>query len=216
MTSQVGSVARVPRLCLAVQPDPPVPARSRSADGLQRAHHGPRPEDRPATDRGRGDHRRLRQALGLGALGRGPLGAQPARGRQRDHHCAWPEGGRQRHRAGPSPARSPSSATCLVRSREASRSAPRSSGSSTASTSAVRWRRPRADASSSSTRRAEADTETGPEEGPAVSWVTMVGDTGLPPARVTSRSMPPRLPACLSVSTGVGAQLRRHKLTGGR
>ena len=139
----------------ALQPDRQAPAGRRRADGLQRAHHHPRPDERPASHDAGGDHRRLRQALGLGPVGRRPLGAQPARRGPGDHHRPPPEGGRRRDRAGPGAAgrvlsRRPRSGRAQhpVRGpvhpdRRRRRSRP------------IRWRRPRAAASSSSSHWAE-------------------------------------------------------------
>ena len=121
------------------------------SDGLQRAHHHSRPEERPAAHHARGDHRGLRPAVGLGPLGRGPVGAQSARGRPRDHHRAPPERRSPCDRAGPDTARRvlsrrPWSARArhpvrgLVHShRRWGRSRP------------ILWRRPRVDVSSNST-----------------------------------------------------------------
>ena len=83
-----------------------------------------------------------RPAVGLGAMGRRPVGPQPARRRPRDHHRARPGRGGHRDRAGPGRSASSSFATSSARSRGACRSGPASSASSMGSISTIRSRRP--------------------------------------------------------------------------
>ena len=84
MTAQMGNAARAPLQVTLFCPIAQIPVGRRRPDRLQRAHHHPRPQERPAPDHARGDHRGRRQAVGLGSLGRGPLGAQSAGCRPRD------------------------------------------------------------------------------------------------------------------------------------
>ena len=127
-------------------------ARTHS-DGLQRAHHHPRPDERPAAHHAHRDHPRLRQALGLVPLGRGQLGAQSARRRPRDHHRPRPEGRGPATELDPTRAQSRSFATRSALSREPSRSVAGSSGSSMGSISTSRRKRLRVGESSNSTHR---------------------------------------------------------------
>ena len=69
-------------------------------DGLQRAHHHSRPDERTASHHAHRDHPGLRPAVGLVSLGRGQLGAQSARRRRRDDFLPGPEGRSPRDRAG--------------------------------------------------------------------------------------------------------------------
>ena len=136
-----------------LQPDRQVPPGRRRAAGLQR---------RSSPFRGRTSGLPRTTPLAIidvsgrrwvwAPVGRRPLGAQPARCRPRDRSpCA---AGRKRSgdRAGPDASASRSFATSCGPSREACRSVSRSSASSTASISTIRWKRPRAEASSNSTR----------------------------------------------------------------
>jgi hypothetical protein len=82
-------------------PNCQIPAGRWRSDGLQWAHHHSRPEERLTSHHARGDHPGLRQALGLGSLGRGPMGAQSARCRPCDHYRAPPERRSTCDRAGP-------------------------------------------------------------------------------------------------------------------
>ena len=118
-------------------------ARRRPA-GLQRAHHHPRPDERPAAHHAAGDHRGRRQALGLGPVGRRPLGAQPARRGPRDHH-----GPRRRTEEVTATELDPTQRVAFFRDvlgpvARGMQFGCRSSASSTASISTIRSKRPRA------------------------------------------------------------------------
>ena len=147
-------------VCPPLRPSRQVPVGRWRSAGLQRAHHHSRPEERPASHHARGDHRGLGQALGLGAMGRGPVGPQSARGRPRDHHVP---AARAKRSARPNWMRrsaSGSSATSSVRSREASRSVPGSFARSMASISTIPWMPQRVDRSSSCARHDDSRRRT--------------------------------------------------------
>ena len=118
MTARTTDAARVPRLVTVLQPDRQGrswrPACPLGFNGLLtirgRTSGLPRTTPVAIIDVSR-------PALGLGPVGRRPLGPQPARRGPRDDHRPPPEGGRQRDRARPDPAASRSSATSWARSR---------------------------------------------------------------------------------------------------
>ncbi len=124
----------------------------RSTARLQRAHHDPRPKERPAAHDPDRDHRGRRTSLGLGAVGRLAMGPEPARRRPRDHHRAAPRtrgpGGRARWRG----AHRVLSRHVGAASRGPCRSGCGSSAPSIGPISTIRWVRPTVGRSSSSTR----------------------------------------------------------------
>ena len=69
MTERTANAAGAPPWVTIFTPIAKLLLAARVPLGFNGAHHHPRPEERPASHHARGDHRGVRQALGLGTLG---------------------------------------------------------------------------------------------------------------------------------------------------
>ena len=141
-----------------LQPDRPTPVARGGSHGPERPDHRPRSNQRRAPLDPARDHRARRSSLGLVAVGRRPLGPQPARGRRRLDQRPRPDRGRARDRTGPRGAGCVLPRRAGARRARGCRSACRSSGSSTGWISPTRWEPQRVASSSSSIRGTRYDS----------------------------------------------------------